>query len=83
MRFLFPGVENRVENVAFFLVRCSILKALWICVTSYRTKGSFSSNPIAWKRARIRKAFLSCSWTPFNAMITVETKEKGLPNLLK
>jgi hypothetical protein len=83
MRFLFPGVANKEANEAFFLLSSSILKAFWICATSYKTNGSFSSNPIAWKRASIRKALLSCGWMLFGA-IPVESKErKSLLNLLK
>lgn len=75
MRFLFPGVENKVANEALLLICASILKAFWICATSYCTKGSCSSNPMAWKRASIRRALLSCSWVLFDAVPETEAKK--------
>lgn len=75
MRFLFPGVANKVANEAFLLLFASILKAFLICVTSYWTKGSCSSNPMVWKRASIRKASLSCIWMLFDD-VSVEMEEK-------
>jgi hypothetical protein len=75
MRFLFPGVANKVVNEAFLLLSASIFKAFWICAISYWTKGSRSSNPKAWKRASIRKALLSYGWMLFDD-IPVEAKKK-------
>jgi hypothetical protein len=82
MRLLFPGVANKVANDAFLLLSASVLRAFLICATSYWTKGSCSSNPMAWKRASVRKASLSYSRMLFDD-ISVETEEKSLPNLVR
>jgi hypothetical protein len=59
IRFLFPGVANRVAKETLLFILFSIVRERRICSISKRTRGFRSSKPTEWKWASILAALLS------------------------
>ena len=59
IRFLFPGVANRVAKETLLFTLCSIVRERRICSISKRTRGLCSSKSTEWKWASILAALLS------------------------